>query len=53
MIEEFVLREGTDYGHADISLEQKVSAVMKQIERGTAQIVFNAEDESCTIVPVR
>ncbi len=50
LIEHFVLREGTDYGHGEYSLEQKVAAVKKQLERGDAIIVFDEKEESCDIV---
>jgi len=49
VIESFVLREGTDYGERDYSLEQKVAHVMRQLERGEAQIVFDPNNESVTI----
>ncbi len=51
IIEEFVLREGTDYGFQEFSLEQKTSQVKRQLEKGMARIVFNPADETCTIVP--
>jgi uncharacterized protein len=50
IIESFVLREGTDYGHNDINLEQKVSAVKAQLESGKAIIVYNPDDQSLSIV---
>jgi len=50
LIESFVLREGTDYGEKEISLEQKVARVLGQLERGEAQIVFEPESESVDIV---
>jgi len=50
LIEHFVLREGTDYGHGEYSLEQKVATVKKQLERGDAIIVFDEKEESCDIV---
>ena len=50
LIEHFVLREGTDYGHGEYSLEQKVTTVKKQLERGDAIIVFDEKEESCDIV---
>jgi hypothetical protein len=52
VIEEFVLREGTDYGTQEFSLEDKVAAVRKQLERGIVKIVFNPEDDSCSILRV-
>ncbi|HAS48820.1 MAG TPA: hypothetical protein DCS33_05965, partial [Gammaproteobacteria bacterium] len=34
IIEEFISREGTDYGAHEYSLEQKVQQVRNQLERG-------------------
>lgn len=53
VIESFVLREGTEYGERDYSLEEKVRHVTRQLERGEAQIVFDPSSESVDIVPVR
>lgn len=50
VIESFVLREGTDYGEHDASLEQKVAHVMSQLQRGEARIVFDTTSESVDIV---
>ena len=50
IIEEFVLREGTDYGDREYSLDQKVAHVEKQLERGDAKVVFDPESETCSIV---
>ena len=50
VLESFVLREGTEYGEREISLEQKVADVMRQLERGEAQIVFNAALQSVDII---
>lgn len=52
VVESFVNREGTDYGAVERTLEEKVSDVMRQLERGEARIVFDRETESVTIVPV-
>jgi len=52
VIESFVLREGTDYGERDVSMERKVADVMRQLERREAVIVFDPETESIHIVPV-
>ena len=51
IIEEFVLREGTDYGHRDIPIESKVADVMRQLERGDVLMVYEAKSETVTIVP--
>lgn len=50
VIESFVLREGTDYGEHEASLDQKVGAVMRQLVRGEAQILFDPVTESVAIV---
>jgi uncharacterized protein YheU (UPF0270 family) len=50
VLESFVLREGTDYGEREVSLDQKVAQVLRQLERGKAQIVFDAALESIDIV---
>jgi uncharacterized protein len=52
VIESFVLREGTDYGEHEFSLDQKVAKVVRQLERGEAQILFDPETESVAIVVV-
>ena len=53
VVESFVLREGTDYGEREISLEQKVAQVLRQLERGEARIIFDAELETVDIVVSR
>lgn len=49
VIESFVLREGTDYGEKEISLEDKVARVVGQLKKGEAKIMFDPESESVTI----
>ena len=53
VVESFVLREGTDYGESEISLDLKFAQVLRQLERGEARIVFDAELESVDIVVSR
>ena len=48
--EAFVLREGTDYGFHDFSMEQKVEHVVAQLKRGDATIVFDAQSETIGLV---
>jgi len=50
VMESFVLREGTDYGEREVSLEQKVAQVLRQLERGEARIIFDATLQSVAIV---
>jgi uncharacterized protein YheU (UPF0270 family) len=51
VIESFVLREGTDYGHQDYSVRDKIAMVRRQLQRGEACLTWDAELESCNIVP--
>ncbi|ART79981.1 YheU family protein [Oceanisphaera avium] len=51
LIEQFVLREGTEYGREDISLSEKVIQVKQQLKSGEALIVYSELHESVNIVP--
>lgn len=53
VVESFVLREGTDYGERDVPHEAKVAQVLRQLERGEAQILFDPVSQSVHIVVVR
>ena len=50
VVEAFVLREGTDYGQHEFTLDEKVAHVMRQLERGEAYIVFDPNTESVDVV---
>ncbi len=50
VIESFVLREGTDYGLHESSLDDKVAQVMAQLRRRDAHVVFDPASDSVTIV---
>ncbi|MGR5070178.1 MULTISPECIES: YheU family protein [Vibrio] len=49
LIREFVLREGTDYGTVEISLQDKIDQVKSQLEKGEAVIVFSELHETVDI----
>jgi uncharacterized protein YheU (UPF0270 family) len=53
LIEEFVSREGTDYGERERSFDDKVRDVERQLESGEARIVYDLVEESANIVPAR
>lgn len=53
VVEEFITREGTDYGVRERTLDEKVADVMRQLQRGEAKIVFDPEASSVNIVPGR
>ena len=50
VMESFVLREGTDYGEQEVSLRDKVARVLRQLKNGEADIVFDPNTDSVTIV---
>ena len=50
LIEEFIHRDGTDYGSVEASLEDKVAQVMRQLERSEVQVVFDAAAESASLM---
>jgi len=52
VIEEYVTREGTDYGGPVSTLEEKVSQVLAQLMRGEATVTFDPETERCDIRPI-
>lgn len=53
LVEEFITREGTDYGEIELSLDEKVARVMKQLRCGDILIAYDEVSESCTIVSAR
>ena len=50
LIEEFITRDGTDYGEIEFSLDQKVAQVKRQLARGDIVIVFDPASESVSIL---
>ena len=51
LIEDFITREGTDYGVQEFSLAEKVEQVKVQIKRGDVVIVFDVESGTCNFLP--
>ncbi len=51
LIEAFVLREGTDYGEQELTLEQKTADVKRQLQCGEALIVWSELHETVNIMP--
>jgi uncharacterized protein YheU (UPF0270 family) len=50
VIEEFILREGTDYGSYEVSLENKIDQVRGQLARGEVLITFDPATENCNLL---
>jgi uncharacterized protein len=53
VVEAFVLREGTDYGAREFSLDEKVIHVLSQLDRGEAQVLFDPDSETVQIATIR
>ena len=51
LIEEFVTRDGTDYGDVECSTASKVEQVLGQLRRGEVCLCFDEVRESCNILP--
>ncbi len=50
IVEEFITREGTDYGMVEVPLATKIDQVMAQIESGRAVISFDPDSGTCTLL---
>ena len=50
LVEEFVTRDGTDYGAVERGVEEKVAQVTAQLRSGEARLVFDPETETANIV---
>ena len=48
VVEEFVTRDGTDHS----SVERRIETVLRQLDAGRVELHFDAEAETCPIVPV-
>ena len=51
LLEEFVTRDGTDYGERETPLATRVAQVRRQLQMRTALIVYDVDDGRCTILP--
>lgn len=49
ILEDFVGREGTDYGDYDFSLEDKKAQVAAQLRNGKATLLFDPISQTCHI----
>lgn len=50
IIEEYISREGTDYGEYELSLEQKVQRLLPQVKSGDVLIIFDELTESVQLI---
>jgi len=49
VIEEYVTRDGTDYGTKEVLLETKIRQVKMQLETGAAVLLYDQETQTCNI----
>lgn len=49
VIEEFISRDGTDYGEIDVPPETKFRQVKYKLENGLAVLIFDGETETTNI----
>ncbi len=45
-----ILREGTEYGHRDFNLSEKMESVLAQLKKGKAVLVYSDVDECCHVL---
>lgn len=50
IIEEFIQREGTDYGNHEVSLDLKTQQIKKQLHKNEILIVFDPTTESVNLM---
>ncbi|MCR6649981.1 MAG: YheU family protein [Cellvibrionaceae bacterium] len=50
VMEEFISRDGTDYGEQELSLQAKVERLKPQVLRGDVLIVFDEAQECVTLM---
>lgn len=51
IIESFILREGTDYGDEEASMEEKIAAIKIALRQGKVVLVYSELYETVNIVP--
>jgi len=52
VIDDFIHREGTDYGHRDYAIDDKRRAVRAALESGRATIVYDEASHTTTVLLV-
>lgn len=50
LIEEYVTRDGTDYGDVELTLAQKVALLRDQLQRNEVVIVFDLAAEQANLL---
>jgi len=50
VIDDYITREGTDYGHRDFTLAEKRTAIRRALETGRATISFDPATATTTLI---
>lgn len=53
IIENFILREGTDYGREEVAYEKKADQIRKQLDRGDIKMIFDQSTETVSFITKR
>ena len=53
IIEEYITREGTEYGVKEYTFEQKIEQIRQQLLQGEIKINFDSETETCNLVSIK
>jgi uncharacterized protein YheU (UPF0270 family) len=51
LLEEFASRDGTDYGHYDLTLAGKVANLRTQLQEGKLCLLYDADSEQWDLLP--
>ncbi|MGH8149337.1 MAG: YheU family protein [Steroidobacteraceae bacterium] len=52
VLESVVLREGTDYGERERTLEQKVAELLERLRRREGRLVFDSRAQTVDVQPI-
>lgn len=50
-MEDFVTRDGSDYGEHEVQTDTRVQQVMRALESGKALILYDTDSETFSIAP--
>lgn len=51
LLEEYVNRDGTDYGERELTQEEKVGRLQRQLVDGDLRILYDSDSEQWDLVP--
>ena len=51
IIEEFIMREGTDYGELEVSLQTKKDQLVQQLQQNKIVLVYSELHETVNLMP--